>query len=100
MTIGGLLEMSQAGPPTDVGQLWNAAVKRFEDALSIQIQDLTPARSISDVLQDIRTKDAAFKARRHDGSKTDKFRTLVNKGPGPIEQCSDILASATSTMRV
>ncbi|KAF5716200.1 ankyrin repeat-containing protein [Fusarium globosum] len=50
------------------------------------------------VLEAIEDKEEKFKWRRHDGSKIDKFRTLVKEALAPIQLIGDIVVNATKTV--
>ena len=51
------------------------------------------------VLNDIGEDEGRFKRHRHDGSKSDKFRTLVSQSLAPIQSVGGIVAHATKTVR-
>jgi len=53
------------------------------------------ANNVDEILKEVRGKEDKFKGYRHDGSKLDKFRSLVSKSLDPIEKLSNIVAQAT-----
>ena len=84
---------------TDVGALWKAAISRYEKITMVKIQSLAGADNVDEILMHIHDKEKKFTAHRHDGSKTQRFRTLVSKVLGPIEKLSSIVGSAVSAVR-
>jgi ankyrin repeat domain-containing protein 50 len=90
---------SKTAVTTDVGALWKAAIDRYEEITTIKIKSLAGANNVDEILDEIRGRDAKFKGQRHDGSKSDKFRSLVSKSLGPIETLSNIVASAALAVR-
>lgn len=86
-----------AGEPvsiTDVGRIWQAALDEYETLTGIRIQAFDGANNIEGVLSEITKDEDKFKHRRHDGSKLDKFRTLVAQSLGPIEKLGSIANNA------
>ncbi|PGH21367.1 hypothetical protein AJ80_03284 [Polytolypa hystricis UAMH7299] len=81
---------------TDVDALWKAAVDRYEQVTAVKIDHLSPAKCVDDILQEIHDRESRFKTRRHDGSKLDRFRTLVGRSLVPIEKVGDVLSQASS----
>lgn len=81
---------SKTAATTDVGAIWKAAIDRYEEITMVKIKTLTGANNVDEILDE--TQD------RHDGSISDKFRSLVGKSLGPIEKLSSIVASAASTV--
>ncbi|EMT70529.1 Ankyrin repeat domain-containing protein 50 [Fusarium odoratissimum] len=67
-----------------------------EDAKFLQLFDRAGLKL--QVLDTIEDKEEKFKWRRHDGSKIDKFRTLVKEALAPIQLIGDIIVNATKTM--
>jgi len=65
----------------------------------IKIQSLVEVNNVNEILNDIHERETKFKAHRHDDSKLNKFRTLVNKSLNLIEKLNDMIASITSTIR-
>ncbi|KAM5349322.1 hypothetical protein ACJ41O_005827 [Fusarium nematophilum] len=94
----GLCLGPKADATSDVGLIWKSAVDRYEAITGVQIQQLAQANSVAQILEDIDDKEARFKIHRHDGTKLDKFRTLVSQSLSPIQSVSDIVAQATKTM--
>ncbi|PGH05438.1 hypothetical protein GX51_02962 [Blastomyces parvus] len=81
---------------TDIDAIWKAAIDRYENVTTTKITYLTSAKNVDDILNEIHDRESKFKSFRHDGSKTDRFRTLVSKSLRPVEQVSDILAQIGS----
>ncbi len=61
-----------------------------------KMETLAGASSVDVILDDIHEKETKFKRYRHDGSKLDKFRTLVSKSLDPIDKVGNLVASAAS----
>ena len=87
----------QTDGTSDLGLLWKSAVAQYEAIAGVQFQHLAKARSVSQILDDIDDKTAKFKSHRHDGSKLDRFRTLVSQSLAPIQSLASIVAQATKT---
>jgi hypothetical protein len=85
--------------PTDVAEIWQTAVARYEAITEVKISSLTPANSVEDVLEFTQERSSAFKLFRHPGGKFDKFRTKIGNCLGPIETVGGYLASAASVVR-
>ena len=90
---------SVSGPSTDIGAIWDAAVLRYETTAGIKIQSLAGPASADNILINSKEREKQFTSRRHDGSRLDKFRTLVRKALGPIEMWGDIVTNATKTVK-
>jgi hypothetical protein len=65
----------------------------------VKIETLVGANNVDEILDEIHKRETKFKSYRHNGSKSDKFRSLVRKSLGHIKKLSDIVASAASTVR-
>lgn len=87
------------GPSTDIGAIWSAAVARYEATTSAKVQTLAGTKSVDDILMETKDREKSFTSRRHDGSKLDKFRTLVRQSLGPIQILGDIVSNATKTVK-
>ena len=72
---------------------------RYEAITTIKLDSLASANSLEEILSDIREKDTTFRTFRHDGSRVDRFRSLVSKSLRPIEILSSITADAASSVR-
>ncbi|KAI8724317.1 hypothetical protein NCS52_00000500 [Fusarium sp. LHS14.1] len=83
---------------SDVGLIWKSAVDRYEAITGEQIQQLARAKNVAQILEDIDNNEARFKIHRHDGTKLDRFRTLVSQSLSPIQFIGDIVAQATKTL--
>lgn len=86
-------------PTTDVGAIWKAAIDRYETVTKVKIGSLSGTNNIDQILANIQKRQAKFERHRHDGSKLDKFRTLVKNSLAPIQILGDIVSQATKTVR-
>lgn len=84
---------------TDVGVIWKAAIERYEEITTMRMDLLTGVNNVNEILDQIHTRETKFKAFRHSGSRTDRFRSVVSKSLVPIEKLSSIVASAAATVR-
>jgi hypothetical protein len=82
----------------DTARIWKAAVDEYERITGVRIQGLDGANSIEGILSKIENDEDKFRIRRHDGSKLDKFRTLVGQSLGPIEKLGSIINQAAKTV--
>ena len=64
----------------------------------VKIDLLTGAKNLDEILDQIQERETKFRGYRHDGSKRDKFRSLVSKSLAPIEKLSNIVAMGASTV--
>lgn len=85
---------------TDIAEIWKTAICRYEETIGTGIESLTKANTLADILNEIHDKESMFKSKRHDGSKTDKFRSLVSKTLYPIEKIGEIVAQASSSVSI
>lgn len=83
---------------SDIGILWKEAIKRYEADTAIPFQTLAGANNAEAIITEMKKKKMAFKDFRHDGSKLDKFRTLVKKSLERVEKLGDIVAAATKAV--
>ncbi|KAK3994869.1 ankyrin repeat-containing domain protein [Cladorrhinum sp. PSN332] len=86
---------SAADTTVNIANLWKTALIEYENTTGIRIQALDSAKDIEEILSDLCKDEGRFKQRRHDGSKLDKFRTLVSQSLGPVEKLGNIVAQAT-----
>jgi hypothetical protein len=84
---------------TDVGEIWQSAVSRYEKITGVEISSMTPARNVDDVLGFTQERSDIFGHFRHNKGTLDKFRTLVGNSLGPIEKVGNCLTSAASLVR-
>jgi len=84
---------------TDIGAIWKAAIDRYEEITKVKIESLAGANNVDEILEGIHRRETKFQGFRHDGSKLDKFRSLVRKSLGPIEKLSNIATSAALAVR-
>lgn len=82
-----------------IATIWKTAVNDYERITGVQIQPLATVNDISGVISEINKDETRFKHHRHDGSKLDKFRSLVCQSLTPIEVLSNIVAQAIKTVR-
>lgn len=99
MTTAGLRGQSAIGPPTDVGAMWNAAIDRYEKNTNVKISSLYRTNDMDQIITEIQKNEADFEKHRHDGSKFDKFRTVVKNSLNPIQTVGEIVAQATKAVR-
>ncbi|KAJ5302288.1 hypothetical protein N7508_007151 [Penicillium antarcticum] len=85
-----------ANDMADVGAIWRAAIDRYKDITQVDIGSIEAANSVEDVLSEIDTRKDEFKRTRHDGSKTDKFRSLISRSLKSIETVSEVVAQGAS----
>lgn len=90
---------SEADATIDIGVIWKEAVDSYEKTTMVKIESLARASNVDEILNDIREREIKFKDYRHDGSKLDKFRTLVSKSLNPIDKVGNMVALAASTVR-
>ncbi len=95
-TVGAGAETSA---PTDIGVIWKAAIDRYEEITMVKIKSLVEDNKVDDILVNIHERETMFKDYRHDGSKLDKFRSLVGKSLSPIEKLSNVVSSAALAVR-
>ena len=82
-------------PATDVGVIWHAAIERYEKITQVKAMPSVGSNNVEQILTQIEGMKIKFEKKRHDGSKMDKFRTLVKNTVIPIQQLSDIVVQAT-----
>lgn len=83
---------------TDVGAVWRAAVDRYMDITQVDLSLIGPVNNLEDVLGEINKREQLFKRARHDGSKTDKFRSLVSRSLKSIDKVSEVVAQGVSNV--
>ncbi|MCJ1394650.1 hypothetical protein MMC18_007530 [Xylographa bjoerkii] len=98
MTTSDLHFNSTIEPTIDIGAMWKAAIDRYETITKVKIESLSGAHNIDQILAEIEKRQAKFDRYRHDGSKLDKFRTLVKNSLAPIQVLGDIVSQATKTI--
>ncbi|CAI7636162.1 unnamed protein product [Penicillium palitans] len=81
---------------TDVGAVWRAAVDRYTEITQVDLSLIGPVNNLEDVLGEINKREQLFKRARHDGSKTDKFRSLVSRSLKSIGKVSEVVAQGVS----
>lgn len=85
---------------TDVAQIWNSAIVRYKEAAgfdkSFDINTLSSATNIEDVVCISDNNLKKFQNFRHDGGGCDKFRTFVADHLEPIEKVAEFVADAAS----
>ena len=95
----GTLTESGMDASSDVGEIWNEAVDRYEKDTETKFKKIKRVNNADDVLAHIQVIEGTFKKHRHDGSKTDKFRTLMSKALDPIDRIGNVVAGAASMVR-
>lgn len=90
--------MSAADSVTDIGAIWRTAINRYKDITQVDLGSIEAATSVEDVLSEIDTREEEFKRNRHDGSKTDRFRSLVSRSLKSIETVSEVVAQGASNV--
>jgi hypothetical protein len=98
MTTVQLRPVPATNPASDVAAIWNEALENYEQITGLQVQYLDRANNVDQILDEIHEKETRFNSRRHDGSKLDKFRTLVSKSLAPIQSVGDIVSQATKAV--
>ncbi len=99
MAAAALSIRSRTAIPTDVGLMWKEAIDRYEKITLVKIELLAQANNVEEILTEIHEREMKFKSHRHDGSRLDKFRSIVSKSLYPIEKVGEIVASAALTVR-
>ncbi|KAF9768691.1 hypothetical protein IL306_013959 [Fusarium sp. DS 682] len=82
---------------TDVGLLWQNAIDRYKE-ITDKDGEIERVANVQQVLDTIEDREEKFKWRRHDGSKIDKFRTLVNQALAPLQLIGELVVQATKTL--
>ncbi|PYI01169.1 hypothetical protein BO78DRAFT_21564 [Aspergillus sclerotiicarbonarius CBS 121057] len=97
--MAALTSPNRAAPvdsPTDVGLIWQEAIRRYEQTTDLKISTLEPVNSVDGVLRQTRKTASRFRLHRHDNGKLDKLRTLIGKSLGTVEAVGNIVGSAAS----
>ncbi|KAL9033006.1 MAG: hypothetical protein Q9180_006179 [Flavoplaca navasiana] len=81
----------------DVGSIWQMAIDQYEAITTTKLHTLARANNVDEILSEIREEDTKFKTFRHDGSRADKFRSLVSRSLRPLEVLSQITGEAASS---
>lgn len=89
---------SQVGSNFKFAEKWKGAIERYEKITATKMTTLVSATTVDEVLKEIQQKESTFKGKRHDASKTDKFRTLVSKGLHPIDQLGMATAEGVASV--
>ena len=84
---------------SDLELIWNEAINNYT-SITGNDNGITMGRtaSISEVLTELDEMRKSFSNRRHDGSKRDKFRSLVRDSLTPIQVLSEIAAHASKAV--
>lgn len=99
MASHGPLAKPQMPDTTYIGGIWKEAVDQYEKTTAVKLESLDRANSVDEILDGMREREKKFKDFRHDGSKLDKFRTLLGKSLKPIDMVGDVAAAASSAVR-
>ncbi len=85
---------------TDIGLIWNLALDHYKDAAGFDkdfdINTLSRAKSVRDVISISDGSLKKFENFRHDGGGCDKFRTFVADHLEPVEKVAEYVADAAS----
>lgn len=92
--------MSTANNMTDVGAIWRTAIDRYKDITQVDLGSIEAANSVEDVLSEIDIREEEFRRTRHDGSKTDRLRSLVSRSLNSIETVSEVVAQGASSVSI
>jgi hypothetical protein len=65
----------------------------------VQLLCVTKRRRVSKSSLSLNDREKNFSSHRNDGSRLDKFRTLLSRSLTPIEMWGDIVTNATKTVR-
>ncbi len=99
MTTVELPVRSEAENTIDLGTIWKEAIREYEEITKVNVQSLTEANNVEEILNDIHEREKRFKSYRNNGSKLERFRTLVMKSLRPIQKVCDVVASVVSTVK-
>ena len=99
MASHGPLAKPQMPGTTYIGEIWKQAVDQYEKTITVKLESLDRANTVDEILDGMREREKKFKDFRHDGSKLDKFRTLLGKSLKPIDVVGDVAAAASSAVR-
>ena len=90
---------AQQSNATNVGEIWEKALDRFQDDVALKLQGLVKAHSVEEILSEIHGKEASFRHWRHDDSKLDKFRARVSQSLEPVDALCKLGSSAVTSVR-
>ncbi|KAB5560309.1 ankyrin repeat-containing domain protein [Coniochaeta sp. 2T2.1] len=89
----------QAGPVADeaidTSEIWRAAIDQYEKTTGVRITALNGVNSIEGILAEVNMNEKRFMRRRHNGSKSDRLRTLLSQSFRPIEQLLIVATQAS-----
>jgi hypothetical protein len=89
---------ANASQASDISEIWKAAVGEYQRVTGTTLTPSAGANNVEGILSEIRDRETAFSRYRHDGSKVDKFRSLVRRGLVPIEHLAGIASQATKSV--
>lgn len=82
------------------GAIWEEALLKYEETAGVNKQSLTKARSVNDVLNEVKTRESRFLDHRHDGGKLDRLRSAVSESLMPIERLGRVTATIAGNVNV
>ena len=88
----------QAASNNAFSKIWERAIEGFEELSLEKIDHLPKANNVDEILVHVRERESKFKLYRHDGSKVDKFRTLVSKSLDPVDKIGNMVATAATVV--
>lgn len=98
MTTSGSPVQSQMDCANNVNDIWKKAIDHYEKTTTEKINTPAQVKSVDQILDDMHEREKSFRSYRHDGSRLEKFRTLVGKSLNPIERVGNIVATAASVV--
>ncbi|KAL8367153.1 hypothetical protein RB599_010243 [Gaeumannomyces hyphopodioides] len=79
----------------DTSKIWKAAIDQYEKIAGVRIATLNGVNTIEDILKEVRTSEKTFLRRRHNGSRSDRFRTLLSQSLDSIQRLLEVAAQAS-----
>ncbi|KAL7954774.1 ankyrin repeat-containing domain protein [Trichoderma compactum] len=94
--MGSVLPIRQrtSGPALVVADIWKEALDSYERVTGTRIDQLQRTTNIDEILSEIGARQSAFSLQRHNGSRLDRFRTIVSESLAPIEAANEIVSQA------
>ena len=86
--------------PYELGRVWQEAVDNYARTVSDQhIARLKQNTTVESILNEVDKMEISFTRKRHDGSKTNKLRTLIRDSLAPIQALSNVATQASKAVR-
>jgi len=82
----------------DAVQIWKAALDEYQRITGVRLQTLDSVSNIDDLLAQVNKDEEKFNRYRHNGSKFDRFRTLIRHSLGPIGELGNIVTQAAKAV--